>query len=69
MGVTFSGHNIRLNDGTRTKPDFPMIEEHPWFLSSKKLLQNLYGQELRTLTLVDFGCLEGATRLSSHDLG
>ena len=37
--VSFTSHNIRLDDGTYTKPDAGFsMDVHPWFLAAKRLL-------------------------------
>jgi len=37
--ISFTSHNIRLDDGSYTKPDAgPSIDAHPWFLAAKRVL-------------------------------
>ena len=37
MPVEFTAHNIRLDDGTFTKPD--AMEAYPWFISARRILE------------------------------
>lgn len=60
MTITFSGHNIRLDDGSQTKPDLGYtIDEHPWCRASKRLLDVVFPGPREGLRLADLGCLEG----------
>lgn len=70
MTVTFTGHNIRLDDGSQTHPAIGYtIDEHPWFRASRRLLRTLYPGGLRGLRLVDLGCLEGGYSVEFARLG
>jgi len=75
MNVTFTAHNIRLDDGTFTNPDLPYsIEVHPWLLSAKRILNVVFPGEKSRLRVVDLGCLEGGysvefARMGFHVLG
>lgn len=70
MSITFSGHNIRLDDGTQTKPDLGYtIDEHPWFRASRRLLEALYPGDKSHLRLADLGCLEGGYAVELARLG
>jgi 2-polyprenyl-3-methyl-5-hydroxy-6-metoxy-1,4-benzoquinol methylase len=73
--IQFSSHNIRLDDGTYTKPDadYPM-ESHPWFLAAKRVIDATFSGDKSKLSVVDLGCLEGGyavefARLGMHALG
>lgn len=70
MTVTFSGHNIRLDDGTQTKPDLGYtIDEHPWCRASKRLLTTMFPGDRSQLRLADLGCLEGGYAVEFARLG
>ncbi len=60
----FSGHNIRLPDGTVTIPDEPgFIADAPQLHSVLKDLNVLYGGKLEGKSIIDLGCLEGGYAL------
>jgi SAM-dependent methyltransferase len=68
--VQFTAHNIRLDDGTYTKPDadYPM-EGHPWFLAAKRVIDATFTGDKRNLSLIDLGCLEGGYTVEFARLG
>jgi len=60
MDIKFTAHNIRLDNGTLTKPELDYtIEDHPWFVSTKRLLNTLYPCNQSQFRIADLGCLEG----------
>jgi len=60
MAVEFTAHNIRLDDGTLTKPEMGLsIGDHPWFVSSRRLLETVFPGDKSRFRLADLGCLEG----------
>jgi hypothetical protein len=68
--VTFTAHNIRLDDGSYTKPDADYrMETHPWFLAAKRLIDATFPGDKSHLTLVDLGCLEGGYTVEFARLG
>ena len=68
--VEFTAHNIRLNDGTFTKPDEQYtMDSHPWFLSAKGVLTSLFPQNREDIRVADLGCLEGGYALEFARLG
>lgn len=70
MTVTFTGHNIRLDDGTQTKPDIGYtIDAHPWFSSARRLVNTLFPGDKSGLRLADLGCLEGGYAVEFARLG
>lgn len=70
MPPTFTAHNIRLDDGTQTKPDIGYtIDAHPWFVSSKHLLKTVYPGDRSHLRLADLGCLEGGYTVEFARMG
>ena len=70
MDVTFTAHNIRLDDSTYTNPDLPVtIEQHPWLLSAKRLLNVMFPGDKRKYRVVDLGCLEGGYSVEFARMG
>jgi 2-polyprenyl-3-methyl-5-hydroxy-6-metoxy-1,4-benzoquinol methylase len=70
MRVNFTGHNIRLDDGTLTKPDNPhSMDVDPWFLSAKRLIETVFPGDKRQLRLADLGCLEGGYAVEFARMG
>ena len=70
MSVQFTSHNIRLDDGSYTRPNLARpIEENPWLLSSKALLTSLLPGDKSRYRLADLGCLEGGYAVEFARLG
>jgi SAM-dependent methyltransferase len=70
MPIEFTAHNIRLDDGTLTKPDFPItMEQHPWFISTRRILNTVYPGDKNKLRLADLGCLEGGYSVEFARMG
>ncbi len=70
MGVEFSAHNIRLDDGTLTKPDVGhSMNTYPWFLSARRIIETVFPGNKRHLRLVDLGCLEGGYAVEFARMG
>lgn len=68
--VEFTAHNIRLDDGTLTKPEMERtIEEHSWFISAKRVLSTVFPGDKSTLRLADLGCLEGGYSVGFARMG
>jgi hypothetical protein len=68
--VSFTAHNIRLDDGTYTKPEAgPSMECHPWFLAAKRIIDATFPGDKRALRLADLGCLEGGYTVEFARLG
>jgi len=66
----FTAHNIRLDDGTYTKPEANLsIDAHPWFLAAKRILAAACPGERGRLRLADLGCLEGGYSVEFARLG
>lgn len=65
---TFTAHNIRLDDGTFTKPETVLIAETQPFLSAKRLLRTLY-PDPRGKRIADLGCLEGGYAVEFARMG
>src|SRR4029077_18174243 len=60
MPVSFTSHNIRLDDGSFTKPDVGYsMDVHPWFLAAKRILDAVFPGDKRHLRIAGPGRLEG----------
>jgi SAM-dependent methyltransferase len=60
MTSSFTAHNIRLDDGTLTKPEQPwQMQDVPLLKFSKEFLGLVFPQGFAGKRLVDLGCLEG----------
>jgi hypothetical protein len=70
MDVEFTAHNIRLDDGTLTKPDVgaPM-HESPWFLAARRVLETVFPGDKSELRIADLGCLEGGYAVEFARMG
>jgi hypothetical protein len=70
MTVEFTGHNIRLDDGSFTKPESTRsMENHPWFISARGILETVFPGDKSQLRLVDVGCLEGGYSVEFARMG
>jgi SAM-dependent methyltransferase len=68
--ISFTSHNIRLDDGTYTKPDVGFsMDVHPWFLAAKRVLDATFPGDKRELRIADLGCLEGGYAVEFARLG
>ncbi|MGB7492774.1 MAG: methyltransferase domain-containing protein [Candidatus Acidiferrum sp.] len=70
MAVEFTAHNIRLDDGTLTKPDYGYsMEAYPWFVSARRILETVFPGDKKHLRLADLGCLEGGYAVEFARMG
>jgi SAM-dependent methyltransferase len=70
MAVEFTAHNIRLDDGSFTKPEAgPSMDLHPWFISAQRVLETVFPGDKTQLRLVDLGCLEGGYAVEFARMG
>jgi hypothetical protein len=70
MDVEFTAHNIRLDDGTLTKPDTGhSMENYPWFVSARRIIDTVFPGDKKHLRLADLGCLEGGYAVEFARLG
>jgi Methyltransferase domain len=70
MGVEFTFHNIRLDDGTLTMPDTgESMESWPWFVSARRILETVFPGDKHHLRLADLGCLEGGYSVEFARMG
>jgi hypothetical protein len=68
--ITFTSHNIRLDDGTYTKPDVGFsMDTHPWFLAARRVLDCTFPGDKTAFRLADLGCLEGGYTVEFARLG
>ncbi len=67
--ATFTAHNIRLDDGTFTKPDATPMDQLPWFLSARRILTTVFPNDREKVRLADLGCLEGGYSVEFARLG
>jgi SAM-dependent methyltransferase len=67
---TFTAHNIRLDDGTFTRPETGYVmDAHPWFISAKHILSCIFPNNRNNIRIADLGCLEGGYSLEFARLG
>lgn len=66
----FTAHNIRLDDGTFTKPESTeSIAEHPWFVSARGVLDTVFPGDKSKIRVADVGCLEGGYAVEFARMG
>jgi SAM-dependent methyltransferase len=66
----FTAHNIRLDDGTLTKPELSYsIADLPWCQSAKRLLGIVFPGDKSRFRLADLGCLEGGYAVEFARMG
>ncbi len=70
MVAEFTAHNIRLDDGSLTKPELGFsMEAHPHFVSARRILESVFPEDRRNLRLADIGCLEGGYAVEFARMG
>jgi SAM-dependent methyltransferase len=70
MPIQFTAHNIRLDDGTLTRPEMSLLmEAEPWFVAARRLLGTLFPGDRRAIRLADLGCLEGGYAVEFARMG
>jgi SAM-dependent methyltransferase len=67
--MNFTAHNIRLDDGSYTKPGGVPMESHPWFLAARRVLDATLSGGNEGLRIADLGCLEGGYTVEFARLG
>jgi 2-polyprenyl-3-methyl-5-hydroxy-6-metoxy-1,4-benzoquinol methylase len=70
MDIEFTNHNIRLDDGTFTKPEMGQsMESYAWFVSARRILETVFPGDRQKVRLVDLGCLEGGYAVEFARMG
>jgi SAM-dependent methyltransferase len=70
MNIEFTSHNIRLDDGTLTKPEMGRVmTEQPRFLAAKRILDTVFPGDKAPFRLADLGCLEGGYAVEFARMG
>ena len=70
MENNFTAHNIRLDDGTLTKPEVGYsMEAYPWLVSARRVLETAFPGDKSRFRLVDLGCLEGGFSVEFARMG
>jgi SAM-dependent methyltransferase len=68
--VAFTAHNIRLDNGTLTKPERGRsMESYPWFVSARRILETVFPADRDNVRLADLGCLEGGYAVEFARMG
>jgi hypothetical protein len=68
--MTFTAHNIRLDDGTETYPAAGcLLEEFGPFQAARRMLNLVFPDGLRGKRIADLGCLEGGFATGFARLG
>jgi SAM-dependent methyltransferase len=65
----FTAHNIRLDDGTFTKPDAPDIHDDLRFRAARRALDLVFPEDKGARSIVDLGCLEGGYSVAFARMG
>jgi SAM-dependent methyltransferase len=70
MPIRFTAHNIRLDDGTLTKPEMShSMDADPWFVAARRLLDTIFPGDKGGVRLADLGCLEGGYAVEFARMG
>ena len=68
--IEFTSHNIRLDNGSFTKPDMRYsIDTHGWIVSARRLLDTVFPGDKNHYRLADLGCLEGGLAVEFARMG
>ena len=68
--LQFTDHNIRLDDGTFTEPEFTRsMVDYPWFISARGILETVFPGDKNDFRLADVGCLEGGYAVEFARMG
>lgn len=70
MSINFTAHNIRLDDGSFTKPeaDYAM-DSDPRFIAARRILETVFPGKKDHLRIADVGCLEGGYAVEFARMG
>jgi 2-polyprenyl-3-methyl-5-hydroxy-6-metoxy-1,4-benzoquinol methylase len=68
--IEFTAHNIRLDNGSFTKPDLGYsMDADEWFVSARRLLDTVFPGDKNHYRLADLGCLEGGFAVEFARMG
>ena len=68
--ISFTHHNIQLDDGTFTKPDIGFLtSEFAWFLAAKRAIEVTFQDGMAGKRIADLGCLEGGYTVEFARMG
>jgi len=68
--IEFTSHNIRLDNGSFTKPDTRYsMDADEWFVSARRLLDTVFPGDKNHYRLADLGCLEGGFAVEFARMG
>ncbi|MAF04853.1 MAG: class I SAM-dependent methyltransferase [Herbaspirillum sp.] len=67
--MEFTYHNILLDNGTYTKPDTILLQDHPQAISARKVLNLAFPGNRRNYRIIDLGCLEGGYTVEFARMG
>jgi len=68
--LEFTSHNIRLDDGTFTRPESTLsMVDHPWFKSARGILETVFPGDKSQIRVADVGCLEGGYAVEFARMG
>ena len=68
--MQFTHHNVRLDDGTFTKPESSRsMVDYPYFRSARGILETVFPGDKTRLRLADIGCLEGGYAVEFARMG
>ncbi len=70
MTVEFTAHNIRLDDGSYTKPNVGYaMDADPRFISARRILNTVFSGDKSVFRIADLGCLEGGYAVEFARMG
>jgi len=68
--IEFTSHNIRLDNGSFTKPDTRYsMDADEWFVSARRVLDTVFPGAKNHYRLADLGCLEGGFAVEFARMG
>src|SRR4051812_4524704 len=67
--MAFTAFNIRLDDGSQTKPEVATFNEAPVWLAVRRCLRALFAQGVSDLRIADLACLEGGYTVEFARMG
>jgi len=68
--IEFTAHNIRLDNGSLTKPDKGYsMDADGWFVSARRILDTVFPGPKNQYRLADLGCLEGGFAVEFARMG